>query len=65
MCRLLPPLTNGTISYSDPTRGVGSVATHSCDSGLFVNGTITRYCQNDGAWNGSASSCEGIDLHVT
>ena len=64
VCPSLPPLIKGEISYSDPTLGVGSVATHSCDTGLFVNGTITRHCQNDGAWSGSASSCEGIDLHV-
>ena len=58
MCQSLS-LTNGTISYSDPTLGEGSVATHSCDTGYTLNGGSTRTCQTDGTWNGSAPICEG------
>ena len=52
-------LTNGMISYSDPPQGVGSVATHSCDSGYNLRGDNTRICQSDGTWSGSAPTCEG------
>ena len=52
-------LTNGMISYSDPTLGVGSVATHSCDTFNTLNGRSTRTCQSDGIWSGSAPTCEG------
>ena len=53
------PLTNGMISYSDPPQGVGSVATHSCDTFNTLNGGSTRTCQSDGIWSGSAPTCEG------
>ena len=52
-------LTNGMISYSDPTLGVGSVATHSCDTGYILNGWSTRTCGSGGTWNGSALACKG------
>ena len=54
-----PPLslTDGTISYSDPTLGVNSVATHSCDQGYVIAGTSTRTCQTDGRWTGGSSNC--------
>ena len=52
-------LTNGTISYSDPTLGVGSVATHSCDTGYILNGKRNRTCQSYGNWSGSAPTCKG------
>ena len=52
-------LTNGMVSYSDPTLGVGSVATRICDTGYTLNGGSTRTCQSDGTWSGSASTCEG------
>ena len=55
-------LTNGMISYSDPTLGVGSVATHSCDPGYTLNGGNTRSCQSDGSWSGSDPTCEGLIL---
>ena len=52
-------LTNGMISYSDPTLGVNSVANHSCDAGYILNGGSTRVCQSDGTWTGSQPSCAG------
>ena len=45
VCWSLPPLTNGMISYPDPTLDVCSVATHSRDSGYTLNGGSTRTCQ--------------------
>ena len=59
LCRSLS-LTNGMISYSDPTLGVGSVATHSCDTGYTLIGGSTRTCQSDGTWSGSEITCEGV-----
>ena len=57
-------LTNGMISYSDPTLGAGSVATHSCDTGYTLNGNRSRTCQQirnyyafEGTWSGSAPNC--------
>ena len=58
MCPSLS-LTNGMVSYSDPTLGEDSVATHSCDTGYTRNGESTRTCRSGGTWSGSASTCEG------
>ena len=58
MCPSLS-LTKGTISYSDPTLGVGSVATFSCDLGYILNEGSTRTCQSAGSWSESAPTCEG------
>ena len=62
VCPSLPLLTNGMISYSDPTLGVGSVATHSCDTGYTLNRGSTRTCQSNGTWSGLALACEGLPL---
>ena len=59
VCPSLPPLINGRISYSDPTLGMDSVATHSCHTGLFLDGNSARTCQTNGNWSGSAPVCEG------
>ena len=50
-------LTNGMVSYSDPTLGEGSVATHSCDTGYTLNGDMTWTCQSGGTWTESAPTC--------
>ena len=52
-------LTNGMVSYSDPTLGVDSIATHSCDTGYTLNGGSTRTCEGGGIWTASALTCEG------
>ena len=54
-----PSLIDGTIFYSDPTLGVGSVATYSCGTGYNLIGGSTRTCQSDGTWSGSGPTCEG------
>ena len=59
LCPSLSPLTNGTISYSDPTLGVGSVANHSCDDGFLINGMASRACGANGQWNDSTPNCVG------
>ena len=65
MCPALT-LANGAVSYSDVGSGVerdiGSVATHTCNSGfrLEVNDTQavgnTRTCNTNG-WNGQDFTC--------
>ena len=52
-------LTNGMISYSDPTLGEDSVATHNCDTSYTLKGDSTRTCDSDGTWSGSAPTCKG------
>ncbi len=62
MCRVLALLLNGTITYfpepADPFTEVGTVATHSCDEGFGLEGTVTRTCQSGTAYDGSAPTCE-------
>ncbi|XP_064386598.1 sushi, von Willebrand factor type A, EGF and pentraxin domain-containing protein 1-like isoform X2 [Halichondria panicea] len=56
VCLSFPPLTNGMISYSDPTPGVGSMATFSCEPRYRLIGENTRTC-HDG-WSGYNSFCQ-------
>ncbi len=61
MCPSLPPLTNGMISYSDPTLSEGTVATHTCSRiGYSPIGNTARICQSDRLWSGSSVTCQGI-----
>ena len=58
-------LPNGIISYSDPTLGVHTVATHTCDAGYRLNTTSdhnTRTCRSDTSWNGTAVNCLGMEI---
>ncbi len=68
VCLSLPALNNGIVSYSDPTLGLNTVATYTCESesGYTLNGNTTRTCETDGMWSGSATTCEGelTDAHV-
>ena len=50
-------LTTGTVSYSDPTLGMGSVANYTDCS---LNTVVMRTCQTDGTWSGAASACESM-----
>ena len=61
VCQSLITPTNGMISYSDPTLGVGSVATYNCENFYTLNGESTRTCQSNGAWSwsGLEPTCEG------
>ena len=53
-------LTNGMVSYSDPTLGVGSEATYSCDTGYTLNGVMTRTCESGETWSGSDPTCKCV-----
>ena len=64
VCPSLPPLDKGIIAYSDQTLGVGRVANHSCGTGYALKGDITRTCQSDGTWSGSAPTCGGEFVKV-
>ncbi len=59
MCLSLAPLTNGMISYSDPTLGEGAVATHSCNRNYVLIGDTKRTCQSNNKWTLSAPYCAG------
>ncbi len=60
----LPTLTNGVISYSDPTLGENTVATYTCNTGYTLNGDSTRTCGSDGVWSGQAQTCIGTIMLV-
>ncbi|XP_064386390.1 sushi, von Willebrand factor type A, EGF and pentraxin domain-containing protein 1-like [Halichondria panicea] len=62
-CSALPSLANGIIDYSGAgstdSRPVGTVATHTCDTGYaIIDGSTTRTCGSDGVWSGLAPTCQ-------
>ncbi len=60
-CSDLIAPTNGMISYNIGTvnlRPVDTVATYTCVTGYTLNGDITRTCDSDGMWSGSATTCQ-------
>ena len=57
-CGPLSPPKNGDVDASITT--IGSVATYSCNNGLFISGVSQRICQTDGFWSGSAPTCLGM-----
>ncbi|XP_064386974.1 sushi, von Willebrand factor type A, EGF and pentraxin domain-containing protein 1-like [Halichondria panicea] len=62
-CSDLIAPTNGMISYNIGTvnlRPVDTVATYTCVTGYTLNGDITRTCDSDGMWSGSATTCQLI-----
>ena len=59
LCNLLTVPTNGSISYSNDTRDLGTVATYSCDPGYEVMGDMTRTCDSADTWSGTDTTCEG------
>ncbi|XP_064386142.1 mucin-2-like isoform X2 [Halichondria panicea] len=63
LCPSLPPLMDGVISYSDPTLGRDTVATHTCEAGSALTTDLsTRTCgvtSNVGVWSGSPLVCAG------
>ncbi len=48
------------ITYSDPTLGVGSAATHTCNKWFPLIGSPTRTCSSSNNWSGSAPHCRGM-----
>lgn len=64
-CGLLPPLGNGTISYS-PNTALGGVATHSCDEGFIVQGGAERVCLPSGEWEEANIFClQGLSFYFS
>ena len=64
LCSLLTPPTNGAmITYSDDTRGMGTVATYSCNTGYEVMGNVNRTCTSADTWSGMDASCQGVSIH--
>ncbi|XP_064386134.1 mucin-2-like isoform X4 [Halichondria panicea] len=63
LCPSLTPLMDGVISYSDPTLGRDTVATHTCEAGSALTTDLsTRTCgvtSNVGVWSGSPLVCAG------
>ena len=59
-------LENGVVTYStdtSPNFELGTIATHFCNTGLSLQGPVTRTCVNDdgidivGVWSGSPPTC--------
>ena len=58
-------LENGAVTYATDTMAnfvQGTIATHSCDNGFVLNGSVTRTCMDNGmdfvgVWSGSAPTC--------
>ena len=62
-CADLPALENGMIVYNmdGSPRPIDTVATHSCNSGFFLNGAMTRTCVlvgSAGMFDGEAPTCD-------
>ena len=60
-------ITNRVIVFASDTTSdfeIGTVATHSCNTGFALVGFMTRTCMDDdqadivGVWSGSAPTCE-------
>ena len=60
---------DGMISYSDPTLGRDTVATHTCEAGYALTTDLsTRTCgvtSGVGVWSGSDLVCAGMGPHNT
>ena len=66
MCRSLPAISNGMISYSPdviPDYDLGTEATYTCEAGFYLEGNEVRVCMDDdgmdaiGVWSGREESC--------
>ncbi len=38
----------------------GGTATYTCSTGYTLNGSTTRTCQTNGAWSGTAPTCNAV-----
>ena len=66
MCPELPPLVNGTISYTGdtiPPFDQNTTATFSCNEGFVLSSNANRVCLDDGngnaLWSGESPVCGG------
>ena len=57
-------LENGLVCYTTSMENgrylVATVASFSCNSGYYKNGTNSRVCQSSGSWNGQTPIFEGF-----
>ena len=74
MCSALPSISNGVITYDPDTPSpynFGTTATHTCNTGFFLEGAQLRTCEGDGSlttsgrWSATAPACSGNDFKVT
>jgi CUB/sushi domain-containing protein len=54
-CGALTAPTSGTVAA--PTTTYGSTAMYSCNTGYGPSGSVSRSCQADGTWSGTAATC--------
>ena len=68
VCQKLPELVNGHIVYSPDTNAPfsleGTNATHICDPGFVLNGTVIRTCQNDRNFDKAPPRCQGESVTI-
>jgi len=63
-CNNLPTLSNGGMSCSSGSDGVGyegDTCSFTCNTGYELTGSDTRTCQSDGSWSGSEMMCRRGD----
>ena len=58
-CPSLTDPANGSVSAAGTAPN--STATYSCNPGYKPSGTMTRTCQTNGTWNGTAPTCTIVD----
>ncbi len=62
-CESLTGPSNGEVIISIGTngveRGVGAIATYSCNSEYRLVGVVTRTCGSTGLWTGLPPTCQG------
>ena len=62
MCGPLNNPLNGQVTIVGS--GIGAPATYSCNTGYILRGVVSRVCQVNGQWSGSAPTCEGSFLEI-
>ncbi len=57
-CAALSAPANGKVTVSSQL--LGSTASYSCDGGFALGGDANRTCQANGAWSGTAPTCNAV-----
>ena len=58
VCPILEDPQFGSISYENGNRGIGSMATYTCDPRYSLVGNALRTCLDTSEWSGRAPTCE-------
>ncbi|KAK8726504.1 hypothetical protein OTU49_010282 [Cherax quadricarinatus] len=61
-CGVPPSIGNGTTEETGTT--FGSVVTYNCFEGFVLEGSVNRYCNSIGRWNGSMPRCLAVTCAV-